>query len=261
MLVLPSSALITPFSAEENNIEWCDVRSAWLCVKVPSESSADERFRRKQKIFVRVKGKKRTTLSPSRVLFLFIIRRQRRYFSPPFLTQIDGALWWTDWKRKHNWNSSDFFSFLWLTFSREPRREGGKKKLTTFREPSRIRILLLKKKQKATLKTPLLPFLPMTFCDFSISCESFVIRRERAAIPVRPPFRGTRCVPSATHRWSATSVRGCLAKAGIARWQKDRRENANAKEHVSGHGGGHIKKQIKHTSYEQQCSYFCGSLG
>lgn len=81
MLVLPSSALITPFSAEENNIEWCDVRSGWLCVKVHSESSADERFLRKQKIFVQVKEKKDDTLAVWGVVSVYHSQAAQVFFS------------------------------------------------------------------------------------------------------------------------------------------------------------------------------------
>lgn len=76
MLVLPS--LITPFSAEENNIELCDVRWGSLCVYVHSGSPTDEisvetgHFHTGQV--------KRTRLSPSRVLFLIIIRRRAQVF-------------------------------------------------------------------------------------------------------------------------------------------------------------------------------------
>lgn len=59
------------------------------------------------------------TLSPLRVLFLFIIRGQHRYFSPQVLTQIDRVLRPNDWKGKHKCNSSDFFFFCLIDlFSR-----------------------------------------------------------------------------------------------------------------------------------------------
>lgn len=46
-----------------------------------------------------------------------------------------------------------------------------------------------------------------------------------------------------------TSVQACFVKAVTVRWQKDGRENANAKEHFTGHSGGN-ELQIKHTCYE-----------
>lgn len=85
-------------------------------------------------------------------------------------------------------------------------------------------------RKPASCLSPPLPFLPMTSHNFSISCESSVITRQRAALPVQPLFCGTRCVLSANHRWSLTSVRGCFVKAVIVQGQKDGGEHANAKE-------------------------------
>lgn len=89
-------------------------------------------------------------------------------------------------------------------------------------------------RKPASWPTPPLPFLPMTSQDFSISCESSVITRQRAALPVQPLFCGTRCVLSANHRWSLTPVRGCFVKAVIFQGQKDGGEHANAKEASTG---------------------------
>lgn len=89
-------------------------------------------------------------------------------------------------------------------------------------------------RKPASWLTPPLPFLPMTPRDVSISCESSVITRQRAALPVQPLFCGTRCVLSANHRWSLTSVRGCFVKAVIVQGQKDGGEHANAKKASTG---------------------------
>lgn len=81
----------------------------------------------------------------------------------------------------------------------------------------------LPRKPVSWLTAPL-PFLPMTSHNVSISCESSIITRQRAALPVQPLFCGTRCVLSANHRWSLTSVRGCCVKAVIVQGQKGRTE-------------------------------------
>lgn len=253
MLVLPSSPLITPFSAEENNIESCDVRWETLCVYVHSESSTDERFLWKQKIFTQVKLKGRRFCRLG-YCFCLLFAGGAGIFLLSFwhrsMVRSDQLIE----NEKHKWNSSEFF--LLIDLFRKISVWGLEENL-----PSETRHGSELYCKKATIKALPLPFLPMTSCDLSISCESFVIRRERAAIPVRPLFCGTRCVLSANHRWSVTSVQGCFVKAVIVRWQKDGRENAIAKEHFTGRSGGQIKIQIKHTSYEDQYSYFCGSLG
>lgn len=252
MLVLPSSPLITPFSAEENNIELCDVRWGTLCVYVHSESSTDERFLWKQKIFIQVKLKGRRfrrlgycfclLFAGSAGIFLLSFWHRSMVRSDQLIE-----------KEKHKWNSSDFF--LLIDLFRRISVWGLEENL-----PSEAR-----HESELYCKKPLLKPCHFLFFPWPLvtpaSAESFVIRRERAAIPVRPLFCGTRCVLSANHRWSVTSVQGCFVKAVIVRWQKDGRDNAIAKEHFTGRSGGHIKIQIKHTSYEDQYSYFCGSLG
>lgn len=141
MLVLPSSALITPFSAEENNIEWCDVRSGWFCVKVHSESSADERFLRKQKIFVRVKGKKGRRSRRLGCCFCLLFAGSAGIFPLHFwhrsMVRSDELI-----EKENIIETAQIFFFPLIDLFKRTSAWRGKKKLTTFREPSRIRILL-----------------------------------------------------------------------------------------------------------------------
>lgn len=135
MLVLSSSTLISPFSAEENNIELYD-SILFVCVCVDTHRILC-RWDFVETENLHTGQVKRTILSASRLpLILFIIRRQHRYFSPPFLTQIDGAPRPNDWKRKR----------LGILFSDWPFQENLSVRLweknTTVRDLSWIRIIL-----------------------------------------------------------------------------------------------------------------------
>lgn len=179
--VLPSSPLITPFSAEENNSESCVVRWGSLCVYVHSQSSTDE-ISVEAEIFIRVKLKGRRFHRLGCCLFgagIFLLS-----FWHSSMVRSDRLI------EKENINETARNFFVLIDLFRRISVWGLEQKKKKYCQTCHESELDCK---NATIKTLPLPFLPMTSCDFSMSCESFVIRRARAAIPVRPHLWDQMC--------------------------------------------------------------------